>query len=240
MRAMLTRSLLALALASPASAGPGALSHEYTLYLGGLRAAEMEVDAKWDAERFVARSELRTVGLARLLYSGFYRASAEGEVAPAGFAPGVFEAVGAFEDDRQEVRIAYEAGRPLRVEARPPFKPRPWEIDPAAQAGTLDPFSAALMLIRPEPVARICDRVVDVFDGRRRTRITLGPPAPSHDGIRCKGTYTRVAGFSPRSLGKGNDFPFTVVFRENRDGLAEVWQVFADTDFGRAVAQRRS
>jgi hypothetical protein len=231
-------ALIVLLLPWPALA-EGRLVHAFTLYLGGIRAAEMEVTAEWDGTRFTGRSELRTVGLVGVLWSGFYRVAAEGRVAGTLFAPGRFVADSAFDDDRQRVLVAYEDGRPRVLEADPPFRRRAWEIAPEAQGGTLDPFAAALTLIRPEPVGAICNRSVEVFDGRRRTRITLGAPRNAEDGIRCPGTYTRVAGFSPRTMKKGEDFPFTVVFRANGDGLAEIWQVYARTDFGVAVARRR-
>ncbi|MEM8742186.1 MAG: DUF3108 domain-containing protein, partial [Pseudomonadota bacterium] len=178
------------------------------------------------------------VGLAKLLYSGFFRAEAAGPMAQDDFVPMRFEADSAFEDDRQRVEVAYKDGRPRVIAADPPFRPRPYAIAPEDQTGTLDPMAAALTLIRPEPKGAICNRTVDVFDGRRRIRLELGAPRKSHDGLRCTGTYTRVAGFSPKIMRQGADFPFTVVFRANEAGIAEVWQIFADTDFGRAVALR--
>ncbi|MEL6233996.1 MAG: DUF3108 domain-containing protein [Pseudomonadota bacterium] len=230
----------ALALSGGAAAQADVLEYRFMLFLGGLRAAEVSFDAAWTAERYEGRSLLRTVGLAKLLYSGFFRAEADGPMAQDNFVPMRFEADSAFEDDRQRVEMAYKDGRPQVIAADPPFRPRPYAIAPEAQTGTLDPMAAALTLIRPEPVASICNRTVDVFDGRRRIRLALGAPRESHDGLRCTGTYTRVAGFSPKIMRQGADFPFTVVFRANEAGIAEIWQIFADTDFGRAVARRES
>ncbi|RMF33154.1 MAG: DUF3108 domain-containing protein [Alphaproteobacteria bacterium] len=231
-------TLLAMALAGSSRAAER-FDARFDLYLGGIRAAEILIRTEWEGARFEGRSLLRTVGLAKLIYKGFYRVRAEGRLDGTGLREGLFVADSAFGGKRQQVRVAYRNGRPDIVEADPPFRPKPWQIEPRAQAGTFDPFSAALMLIRPEPAERICNRKVDIFDGRRRTRISLGPPYRAHDGLRCAATYERVGGFSPRTMRKGRTFEFTAVFRVNDAGLAELRQVFGGTDFGVAVARRR-
>lgn len=233
------RMLALLACLLPATAAAeGRLSHAFTLYLGGLKMARMHVEAEWDGTRFSGRSELHMAGLVGFFVSGFYRAEAEGRMEGDSFLPGRFAADTAFRDDRQRVVVTYRDGAPWRVEADPPFRPRPWQVAPEAQAGTLDPFAAALTLIRPVPPRLACNRSVDVFDGRRRVRIVLGAPDWHEGEIRCPGTYVRVAGFPPRTMRKGTEFPFTAIFAPNAAGLAELREVFAPTDFGVAVARR--
>ncbi|MEM9048400.1 MAG: DUF3108 domain-containing protein [Pseudomonadota bacterium] len=236
---ILSGFLLGKAVAPAASADEERMAYRFTLYLGGIRAAEMTLDARWSAASYEGRSTLRMVGLAKLLYAGSLSATGSGSMQARLFVPGTFSADSAFEGARQRVWLRYRDGRPAEVTADPPYRARAYQIAPAAQTGTLDPLAAALTLIRPEPIDGICNRSVDVFDGRRRIRLTLGAPVESHDGMRCPGTYTRMAGFAPKIMRKGANFPFWVVFRADAQGVAEIWQIFADTDFGRAVALRR-
>ena len=232
---MLRIFLAILALTLPASAEQ--VEQRFDLYLGGLRAAEVDLAYKIGAERFEGRTELRTVGLAAIFFDGFFRIRAEGEVTGQELKPGLFDAQSAFEDDRQNVVVAYKNGRPRVTLADPPFRPRPWEISAEAQLGTLDPFSAALTILRPVPVSRMCSRTIDIFDGRRRGRVTLDAPRKVRGEMRCDGRYKRVAGFSPKSM-KRDDLAFTAIFQVV-DGEAYLRQITAPTPLGLAVATLR-
>jgi hypothetical protein len=224
--------------AAPAAAETYART--FDIYVGGIHGAELDFTAEWqEGGRFAGRSELRTYGIVDAFWSGFYRVSAEGRLEGDRFLPDRFEADSAFGGDRQRVAVEFEAGRPTVTLAEPPFKPRPWQIVPEEQAGTLDPFAAALALLRPGPAEAVCNRSVEIFDGRRRSRISLGAPEAGKDGIRCPATYERVAGFSPKQMRRQASFPFNAVFRTGEDGIAEVWELWGDTGFGVAVVRRR-
>ncbi len=231
---------LLLALSAHPVAAEETFEGIFDFYLGGIPAGEMDFAARWDAADFSARSEFRAVGLLKALYDGYYIVSAEGGRAAETFAPARFEADTAFGDSRQKVRVSYADARPATVEADPPFKPRDYQIDPAAQVGTLDPLSAALLLVRPAPPDQLCNRSAEIFDGRRRYRIELGPAEIGPDRIRCAGDYVRVAGFSPKQMAKRTRYAFTAIFREVSPGRAELVQVLGETGVGLAVINRRA
>ncbi|HEU0221894.1 MAG TPA: DUF3108 domain-containing protein [Paracoccaceae bacterium] len=232
-------TLLALALMTGAGARADGFGGVFDIYLGGLHGAELRLEAAIEGERFAAQSELRTTGLVEIFYEGFYRVSAEGRVEGERLVPAHFRADSAFGGDRQRVSVTFGEGGPVAVEADPGFKPRPWAIDPAAQAGTFDPLSAAIALLRPEPAETVCSRTVDIFDGRRRSRITLGAPVARPGGVECPATYERVAGFSPKTMRRQTRWPFTARFQVGPDGVAAVRELFGDTGFGLAVVRRR-
>lgn len=225
-----------LLLAAPAAAE--GLSGRYDLYIGGIRAAEVALRAQWDGQGYVAASELRTTGLAEVFYDGFYRVAAAGALGPAGFLPGTFEADSAFGDDRQKVAVTFADARPVAVSATPAFRKRPWEIVPEAQAGVADPLTAALVLLRPGAGGAVCNRSAEVFDGRRRSRVTLGPPERTPDGIVCPALYERVAGFSPKQMRKWTDWALTVRFTDGPEG-PRLAAITAPASFGEVVLSRR-
>ena len=148
-----------------------------------------------------------------------------------------FEAESFDSETRQQVAIRYGAGRPQSVEADPPFKPKPWQIAPRDQPGTLDPLSAAVSLIAPQPRAALCNRSVEVFDGRRRSRLSLARPEPRGGRIRCEGAYRRVAGYRAKAL-EADPFPLAVWYAQGPDGLWHLVRAAAPTPYGAAVLTR--
>lgn len=213
------------------------VSTVYDLYLGGIRIGELSFQAGLDGERYRAASAMQTAGILGVFLGAGYAATSEGRVGPAGMAPQRFAAEGRVGGDVQAVEMTYDAGRPAAVRAEPPFKPKPWQIEPTAQAGTLDPVTAALTALAPMPRAALCDRTVDIYDGRRRYAIDLGKPAADGERIRCPALYRRVAGYKPKELNE--TIPFDVWFEERPDGLAHLVRAAGESGFGLAVVLLR-
>lgn len=234
-------AILACGLAVSASANDAqSMAERFTIYLGGIKAAKLALSASFEGSSFSSRSVLKTTGLLKIFYSGFYTVAADGQIdASNTLKPATFEADSAFGDDRQQVRVTFNDLRPTTVEAKPKFKPKAHQIVPQEQSGVIDPLTAALTLMRPEPVAKLCNRSVDVFDGRRRSRITMSAPKTVNGQIRCETLYEKVAGFSEKSMKRAPSFDFIVAFRERPDGLAEVVQISGDTGYGLAVISRQ-
>ena len=115
--------------------------------------------------------------------------------------------------------------------------PKPWQIEPEDQAGTLDPVSAALTALAPEPAGEICNRSVEIYDGRRRYAIDLGAPEAGEGRIRCPALYRRVAGYKPKELKETIDF--AVWFEERPDGLAHLVRAAGESYLGLAVVLLR-
>lgn len=231
--------------------GPGALAAQddaghsnpvntiYDLYLGGIKAGELTVDAAYEGARYTAQSVLRTAGIVGAVYKASFEASAEGRLTETGLVPDRFAANSRMKKKSQAVEMVYEGTAPKTVSAQPAFVPKPWEIEPSAQSGTMDPITAALTALAPMPVGAICNRSVEVYDGRRRYAIDMGAPVADGERIRCPATYRRVAGFKPKMMQKSPEFPFDIWYVERPDGMAHVIRAAGESMFGIAVVLLR-
>lgn len=228
--------LMAAALAAPAGANERVpLNTIYDFYLGGIRAGELTIDAEYDGEAYRARSNLRTAGIVGAIYKASFEAATEGAVSETGLAPRRFTADSRMRAKEQSVEMLYANGGPREVRAQPAFQPKPWEIPPEEQSGTIDPITAALSALAPVPRAAVCNRSVEVFDGRRRYAIDLGQPEPDGDRLKCSALYRRIAGFKPKMMKKHPEFPFEVWFAERPDGRAHFVRAAGTSMFGLAV-----
>lgn len=116
------------------------------------------------------------------------------------------------------VEMRWQGGVPV-IDAQSPAGPaEPWHIDPQAQTGTIDPLSALYSLARPRAEGALCNFTQTVFDGRRRSSLSLGPVRAEGAMRVCAGAYTRVAGFSPEEMAEQTRFPFTATFAEITPG----------------------
>ena len=231
--------LVTLLAAAPAAASasfqPRPVSTIYDLYLGGIKAGEMTFDAAYDGADYTATSVLRTAGVVGFFYKASFEAETRGRLSGAALAPDRFAAASRMKSKEQYVEMHYKAGRPARIAAEPAFIPKPWEIEPTEQLGTLDPITAALSALSPAPMGEVCNRSVEVFDGRRRYAVDLGPMEPDGNRMRCPATYRRIAGFKPKMMKKQAEFPFNVWFEQRPDGLAQFVRAAGESMFGLAV-----
>jgi len=233
MRARILAGVAAALLSGAASAET--FEAVYDVYLGGLRGGEVTLRLDRDAARYHAEARMRSAGLARLFFPGEARAQAQGAADGAALTPEWFTADNAFGESRQTVALRYGEG--VSIEADPPYRVRPYDADLAAMGDALDPVSAAVASLAPQPEAAACDRTVTVFDTRRRFDLTLGPAVREGDLLRCEGVYRRVAGFKAKQMKKA-DYPFTAWWRVE-GGRATLERAIAPTGFGHAVAKRR-
>ena len=211
------------------------LSTIYDFYLGGVKAGELTVDAQVEGETYRAQSNLRTAGVVGMVYKASFEAETEGRLEGPRLIPDRFAAASRMKKKEQFVEMTYAGDAPAGVTAKPAFQPRPWEVDPIEQGGTLDPISAALIGLAPVPVGEICNKTVEIFDGRRRYAIDLGAPSPDGERIKCPAKYRRIAGFKPKMMKKQAEFPFDVWFVERPDGLAHFIRAAGESMFGVAV-----
>ncbi len=228
-----------LMLAPSVTARSGAYLDTFDIYFGGIRAGELAIDMRFDGDGYEARSQLTSAGVVGAFYDAFYEAEAKGARATQKLRPAAFEAKSAFGGKRQDVRILFGLFGPKKVESDPPYKKKSYEIDPTAQLGAVDPLTAAVALFAPEKPEALCNRKVEVFDGRHRIAIRFEEPKPDQAQIRCEAMFTRVAGFRPKDMKKQTDFPFRVYFEPREDGLAQLARIVVETKYGVAVALRQ-
>ena len=211
------------------------LSTIYDFYLGGIKAGELTIDANYEGTEYRAESVLRTAGIVGLVYKASFEAEARGTLSSGGHVPDVFKAASRMKSKEQFVEMTYRDLAPTQIRAEPAFVPKPWQIEPSEQVGTLDPISAALVALAPVEAASVCNTSVEVFDGRRRYAIDLGKAEPDGERIKCPATYRRIAGFKPKMMKKRANFPFHVWFEERTDGKAHFVRAAGDSMFGVAV-----
>ena len=218
-----------------AAPGQQPINTIYDFYLGGVKAGELTIDARFEGAEYQAQSILRTAGVVGMVYKASFEAETQGRLDGAQLVPDRFAANSRMKKKQQYVEMTYENMSPSTVSAEPAFVPKPWEIDPAAQTGTLDPISGALIGLAPVPTAEVCNKTVEIFDGRRRYAIDLGAPSPDGARIKCPAKYRRIAGFKPKMMKKQAEFPFDVWFSERPDGMAHFVRAAGESMFGIAV-----
>ncbi|MEM7669072.1 MAG: DUF3108 domain-containing protein [Pseudomonadota bacterium] len=211
----------------------------FDIYLGGLWIAEMDVSANIGQSDYRAEAALRTKGIVELIYEASFEAEVEGTVEDARLATGTFRADSRDTRKSQFVEMTYRDGRPTKLRAEPAFKPKPWEIEPQAQIDTADPLSAAIEALNPPAGVALCNRRVDVFDGRKRYRIIMGEPESRDEGlVRCPALYQRIAGFKPKQMIQP-DYPFEFWFEPTPGGGHRILRAMGETPLGTAVIRQR-
>jgi hypothetical protein len=209
----------------------------YDFYLAGIKVGTMAFTTRESARDYSAGAEINASGLVAAVLTFTFDGSARGGIAKSGApVPSVFEAVSDSPKGKRTTRIDWKNGVPVAVTIEPPRDNQP---APGDQAGTLDPISAGFALLRDGPAERMCATSVDVFDGSRRSRLKLGERRPAQGGFTCSGTYARVQG-EPHSLSSQTEFPFTLTFSRDANGMARTQRIQTSTSFGKATLERRS
>lgn len=226
--------------AAPATASDAALQDGFDLYLGGLLAAQIDIDAAVGSAGYTVDISFATAGFVKSLYEARIDAASEGRVAGKRLLPGRFFSDSRNSRQNRQIEMVWQGGAPS-VRAEPDYDPEPWQIDPAQQSGTFDPLTAVAAAFLPAAAGELCDRNVEVFDGRRRYDVELGEPeAPNASGeIACPATYRRVAGFKPKLIAENPDFPFRVFFAPRPGGHWSLVRAVGDTPIGTFVLRRR-
>jgi hypothetical protein len=216
----------------------------YDLYLGGIWAGEMTIDADFGhdsggREAYRAGVSAHTAGIIGFFFHAGVEAEAVGRIDAAGLSPVRFTADAYEPRRRQQVEISYEGGSPASVVAEPAYRTRPWSISLDGQSGIADPLSAAFEALAPAGPDAICNRTADIFDGERRWAIEIGAPhlEGGREGgrIRCDAAYVRIAGFKPKLMGAAARRPLALFFEDRGDGLFHVVRVTGQTWIGLVV-----
>ncbi len=204
--------------------------------IAGIRAGEIAMSGRDEGRSYEANAEVRTAGVVSIFADFFYDGTAKGGVAANGrVVPDSFVASSKSPRDRRETRIEWEQGTPVFVSVEPPRSSSP---EPSKQSGTVDPVSASFALLRDGPSDEICRNSVDVFDGSRRSRITLGTPQTDGENLVCNGSYERLEG-EGNSFNTSSSYSFRVVYRKAGAGEARLERIETRTDYGMAALVRK-
>lgn len=216
--------------------GEDASAATYDLYFGGLPAGQAQIALVRGDDGYRATATGKTSGFIAAIVGGRFTATAEGQDAAR---PRRFDAEGSFAGDGLKLSILFGPETVEKVTADPPYTPKTYQIDPTEQAGVTDPLTAIALLLRERADGGLCDVSQDVFDGRRRFRVSLGAPEATEDGSqRCQAVIERVAGFKDKDLRKP-PIRFGAFFTRDAGGEAQLSKIVAPTDYGVATAVRR-
>lgn len=226
-----------LALALVGLAAPGALAEQarFSFVLRGITAGSLDWSGSGSpGGAYAVSGVLKTSGLAAMVKRVRYSATAKGTLTD----EGVYVA-GSYSEDadtgkRQSQSVmGWQKGVPTIQSYIPERQPRAYDVDPATQKGTVDPLTAMFATLRDVAPGEECRANLDLFDGRRASKLVLGSPQKTGDTVVCAGEYRRVAGFSPEDMAERTRFPFTLTYAPAGDRMRVV-EVAADTLYGKA------
>lgn len=214
-------------------------SHVFNLYIKGFKAGTIATAAKKTKTAYALSGKVAPTAFLRLLRDIGYTGSASGSFSGVKYRPRKYAAHIKTGSDTSTVKMRYIKGKPVVDAYAPGRAPRDYDIKPSAQRGTVDLLTALHMVFENTSAGALCNRIIPMFDGRRRSKLTLSKPKKSGKGATCSGKYTRVAGFSPHDMQKKVNFPFTLVYDRLDDGNYRLMSFHTETTFGRAKAVRK-
>lgn len=211
----------------------------FSVSLRGLNAGSLAYRADETGGRYRVEGQALPAGLARTLYPGSAVASVEGRVDGNSYAPASYAENVTKRGESKSARFTYSRGVPKVVKNPPDRKRKKFHARPRDQKGTVDPLTTVFAILRDRPADLACNLDISPFDGRERTRIRMSNGSRKGDRLVCPGTYSRVAGFSPKEMAEKVHWPFTVTYQIGADGLHKVERVDVPTTIGTVVFRRR-
>jgi hypothetical protein len=224
--------------ASLAQADPVTDHHSFAVTLAGVRAATLTLSGTEDAGRYRVEGRIESDGVAAVVRRVRYVAQASGRVAATRYEPDRYSELFDTPRRQSQAELTYERGVPRITTYQPPLPPETEAVDPADQGGTVDPLTALYAGLRDTPLDQACGLSLQVFDGRRRSQVTLSNPVPQGERVLCTGEYRRISGFSDREMRERARFPFTATLAPIDANRLRVVEVRVETIFGRATLRR--
>lgn len=232
-------ALLAALLATPAAAGT-TLDAQYTLGLRGVNGGAIAMRATEEGGGYAVSARAQASGLVGALVAYSFEGATRGRVSEGRHVPQTYSETEVDDDERTVATTRFRGTTPRDVTFTPPRDPRPWDIDPAAQSGVIDPMTALYRVLRPVAPGGACAQSYDLFDGRHVSRIALGPAQAAADGtLRCAGEYRRLRGYDPEKLADQPVVALSFTYAPLGDGRVQVSEIRSATRLGDAVLRRK-
>ncbi len=233
-------AMTALVALSPASHAQQVVdSHSFDITLKGLRAATLSFAGEQSGNSYSVSGKLESRGLAALVRKVRYDATARGSARGGKFTPAAYSEKADTGKRKSASVMEYRKGVPQVKSYDPPRDPRPEDLNPAKQGGTVDPLTALYATLRDVDAGQECKVALQMFDGRRRSQIALSGRKAEGDGVTCRGEYRRVAGYSAEDMAEKTRFPFVLTYAPGDAGRMRVVTVTTETLYGTATLTRR-
>ena len=232
-----TALLAALLVITPAVSGSAVAGErlKYSTTVSGIPLGSAKITVDGTAPDYTVRASFKMIPILRQILNGDAEARADGQIVGGRHLPR--QSVFRYEDrggDKRTTITFDAAGIPVDLDAKPPIKPRSYRMTLGEAAGAVDPATAAAVLMAPR--VQPCRLSFDVFDGKKRHRISLtGQQAATQGGVvTCAGLYERVNGFKDKYMTpERRTWPF-VAQLIRRGGSWVPLKITADTKFGPA------
>lgn len=202
----------------------------------GVPVASVTVVSRETASAYALAGQVRAAGIGGLFADIRFDMAVEGQMSRAGPQPLSYRED--VDTGRRQSRVEMSwSGITPRITAQDP-PPNPGAVPAASAAGPTDPLTALWQVLRDRPDGALCDRLLQVFDGARRSQLGLAAPHIADDTAQCAGEYRRLAGFPAAEMAERDSFPFTAHYERSGD----VWRltdVETSSLYGQVRIQRR-
>jgi hypothetical protein len=226
-----------LSLATPTLAQQ--TNHRFSLYVSGIKAGTINTITTKNGHAFSVSGTLTPTRLMRSIRKIGYNGQSAGVLNNRTYRKNRYSGQTQTGSRTSQVQMRFDNGTPSVDAYLPERENRAYDIDPTAQHGTIDPLTAAAVIFDDQPTANLCNRTIPMFDGRRRSKLSLGKPQISGEGATCNGAYTRIAGFSPQDMQERVNFPVTLVYTRIDAEIYRLMSFTTKTTFGSARAKRK-
>ena len=211
----------------------------YALKIRGLTVGVIYLTSALDGRDYAVSGVIESTGLARMIRRFSYRGSARGAVRDGRLWPERYQETADTGRRNSEALIQYAGGVPQLLVYKSPKEAGPDSPDPATQGGTIDPLTAIFSLLRDVERTRACALEVTIFDGRRRSRISMQPLGTENGLPTCAGSYERLQGFTAKEVSRNTRFDFVLTYADAGGGMLSVQRVAFASSYGTASIDRR-
>jgi Protein of unknown function (DUF3108) len=214
-------------------------SHTFDITLKGIRAATLSFTGEQNGTSYAVSGKLESKGVAALVRKVKYDARSRGYTKNGRYTPGSYSEKADTGKRKSAAVMEYRKGVPQIKSYDPPREPSPDDLNPAKQGGTVDPLTALYATLRDVAKGQECKVALQMFDGRRRSQITLSGRKAAGDTVTCNGEYRRVAGYSAEDMAEKTRFPFVLTYSPADGDRMRVTEVRTETLYGTATLTRR-
>mgnify|MGYP001025490610 CR=1 FL=1 len=237
MRSIAQTFCLVTAITLPASAQAENIT--LNLYAYGLKAGTILINGAENSAAYSVKGLLSPSRLLKTFKDVGYTGSAAGTIRQGAYFTRRYSGHARTGSRNSIVKMHWNGASPFVDRYSPERDRRDYDITPFEQTGTKDLLTAAYITFKTVISDELCNTTHDMFDGRRRSKISLDAPKISGNTAICTCGYKRISGFSTHQMQKGVNFPFTMRYERQDDGTFRFQEFTSEATFGKIRAIRK-